>query len=225
MERRRGRFTGDLARPQEGCLDRTREPLPTRFDALPELPAEYWRVLAAASISWASSSIRRLRGHRRPRPAPGRLDLLDQSHRDPRARGDRARARPRQPDGAAGPPRHGIDRFVDIGSGGGFPGLPLALTLPARRAFLVESTGKKARFLETAIGAIGAADTIGVAAVRAESLGANPAHRAEWPCVTARAVASLSRLVELAFPLLASAGCSWPGSASGSMTRSPRRRP
>ncbi len=48
----------------------------------------------------------------------------------------------------------GIDAFVDLGSGGGLPGLPLAIALPARRALLVESTGKKARFLETAVAAV-----------------------------------------------------------------------
>ena len=47
-----------------------------------------------------------------------------------------------------------IDAFVDLGSGGGLPGLPLAIALPARRALLVESTGKKARFLETAGAAV-----------------------------------------------------------------------
>ena len=85
----------------------------------------------------------------------------------------------------------GIDAFVDIGSGGGLPGVPLAIALPARRALLVESTGKKARFLETAVAAVaaiapagdGLASTgpISVAAVRAEALARDPAHRGTWP--------------------------------------------
>ena len=111
----------------------------------------------------------------------------------------------------------GIDAVVDLGSGGGFPGLPLAIALPARRALLVESTGKKARFLETAVAAVAAvgdrgdepgdgAGPIAVAAVRAEALARDPAQRAGWPCVTARAVAPLPDLIELAVPLLRPGG-------------------
>ena len=113
----------------------------------------------------------------------------------------------------------GIDAFVDIGSGGGLPGLPLAIALPARRALLVESTGKKARFLETAVTAVvpsgedpgdaapvASIAPIAVAAVRAEVLAHDPAHRGAWPCVTARAVAPLPDLVELAVPLLVPGG-------------------
>ena len=108
----------------------------------------------------------------------------------------------------------GIDAFADIGSGGGLPGLPLAIALPARRALLVESTGKKARFLETAIAAVAPtrdddqapAAPIAVAAVRAEVLARDPSQRGAWPCVTARAVAALPDLVELAVPLLRPGG-------------------
>lgn len=100
----------------------------------------------------------------------------------------------------------GITRFLDLGSGGGYPGLPLAAVLPAQRALLVEPTAKKARFLETVVEATGLADRVGVAAVRAEALAADPAHRGRWPAVTARAVASLADLVELSFPLLAPGG-------------------
>lgn len=107
----------------------------------------------------------------------------------------------------------GVDAFVDLGSGGGLPGLPLAIALPARRALLVDSTGKKARFLETAVAAVApahehpaAAASIAVADVRAETLGRDPAQRGAWPCVTARAVASLPDLVELAVPLLRPGG-------------------
>ena len=100
----------------------------------------------------------------------------------------------------------GIDRFVDLGSGGGYPGLPLAAALPASRALLAEPIGKKATFLDTVIAATGLGATVEAAAVRAEALAADARHRGRWPAVTARAVASLAGLVELAFPLLAPGG-------------------
>jgi 16S rRNA (guanine527-N7)-methyltransferase len=99
-----------------------------------------------------------------------------------------------------------IDRFVDLGSGGGYPGLPLAAVLPANRTLLVEPVAKKARFLTVAIEATGVADTVEAAAVRAEALATDARHRGRWPAVTARAVGSLPELAELAFPLLAPDG-------------------
>jgi len=110
--------------------------------------------------------------------------------------------------------RAGIAEFVDLGSGGGYPGLPLAIALPARRALLVESIGKKARFLDVAITALGLADRVSVAAARAESIAAEPRHRGRWPAVVSRAVADLTELSELALPLLATAGCSWRGNGA-----------
>jgi 16S rRNA (guanine527-N7)-methyltransferase len=101
--------------------------------------------------------------------------------------------------------RHGVDEFVDLGSGGGFPGLPLAAALPARRVLLVESIAKKSRFLETVARAI-ELPAVEVAAVRAESLGADPGHRGRWQAVVARAVADLAELAEIALPLLRSGG-------------------
>jgi 16S rRNA (guanine527-N7)-methyltransferase len=94
----------------------------------------------------------------------------------------------------------GTTRLLDLGSGGGFPGLPLAVAL-GEAALLVDSVGKKVRFLETAVEALGLA-AVRAEATRAETLGADPAHRESWPVVTARAVAPLPDLVELAFPLL-----------------------
>lgn len=99
----------------------------------------------------------------------------------------------------------GADRLLDLGSGGGYPGLPLAIALPAT-ALLVDSIGKKTRFLETAVAAVGMADRVTVATARAETLAADRAHRERWPVVTVRAVARLDELVELAFPLLAVGG-------------------
>ncbi len=100
----------------------------------------------------------------------------------------------------------GIDRFIDLGSGGGFPGIPLAAALPADRALLVDSIGKKVRFLATVIAAVGLADRVAAEAARSEQLAATSRDRGAWPAVTARAVGSLAELVELALPLLAPGG-------------------
>ncbi|HYM83951.1 MAG TPA: 16S rRNA (guanine(527)-N(7))-methyltransferase RsmG [Candidatus Dormibacteraeota bacterium] len=99
----------------------------------------------------------------------------------------------------------GADRLLDLGSGGGYPGLPLAVATPAR-ALLVDSVGKKAAFLRTAVAALGLEPTVGVGDTRAEALARDRDHRERWALVTARAVAALPELVELAFPLLVPGG-------------------
>ena len=101
--------------------------------------------------------------------------------------------------------RH-VQGFVDLGSGGGFPGIPLAAALPVERVALVDSVGKKAAFLAAAVDVAGLSSRAGVAAARAEDLAGESRHRERWPAVTARAVGSLAELVELAFPLLAVGG-------------------
>ncbi len=100
----------------------------------------------------------------------------------------------------------GIRRFVDLGSGGGFPGLPVAAALRADRALLVESIAKKVRFLDAAATAVRMAGTIATFTGRAERLAEDPEHREGWPAVLARAIAALPELVELAFPLLVPGG-------------------
>lgn len=100
----------------------------------------------------------------------------------------------------------GIDRFVDLGSGGGFPGLTLAAALPADRALLVDSIGKKARFLTAAAAATGLADHVAAVAARSEDLVTRGSDRGAWPAVTARAVASLAELIELGLPFLRPGG-------------------
>jgi hypothetical protein len=100
----------------------------------------------------------------------------------------------------------GIDRFVDLGSGGGFPGLTLAAAIPADRALLVDSIGKKVRFLATVAAATGLDHHVGTVAERAETLAASDRDREAWPAVTARAVAPLAELIEIALPLLAPGG-------------------
>lgn len=100
----------------------------------------------------------------------------------------------------------GVTRFLDLGSGGGYPGLPLALALPAAATLLVDSIAKKAAFLRVAAEAAGVGDRVAVAAARAEALAVDRRQRERWPAVTARAVAPLPELVELAFPLLVPGG-------------------
>ena len=87
----------------------------------------------------------------------------------------------------------GARAILDIGSGGGFPGLPLALALPAERTLLVESVGKKATFLGATLDALGLRPRFAVAATRAETLARDPHHRERWPVVTVRAVGAPPR--------------------------------
>jgi 16S rRNA (guanine527-N7)-methyltransferase len=114
------------------------------------------------------------------------------------------------PDGAAQRGRR--IRILDLGSGGGFPGLPLAAALPNATVTLVDSVAKKTRFLEAAVAATGLARRVEVRTARAEALagrpnaGAGAAPSRAWDVVTARAVGSLEELIELALPLLGPGG-------------------
>jgi 16S rRNA (guanine527-N7)-methyltransferase len=99
-----------------------------------------------------------------------------------------------------------VPSVLDLGSGGGFPGIPLAATLPDAEVALLESVGKKARFLEAAVAATGLGARVRVIPARAEAVARAADHREAWSVVTARAVASSADLVELAFPLLAPGG-------------------
>jgi 16S rRNA (guanine527-N7)-methyltransferase len=78
----------------------------------------------------------------------------------------------------------------------------LAAALPAERALLVDSIGKKVRFLATVVAAVGLDRHVAAEAARSESLAASRADRGRWPAVTARAVAPLGELIELGLPLL-----------------------
>ncbi|MGQ9780029.1 MAG: 16S rRNA (guanine(527)-N(7))-methyltransferase RsmG, partial [Bacillota bacterium] len=90
-------------------------------------------------------------------------------------------------------------RAADLGSGGGFPGLVLAIVLPRVSFTLIEATQKKAAFLATAAEELGLAN-VRVWAARAEEVGRTQGREA-FPLVTARAVAPLPVLLELAHPL------------------------
>jgi 16S rRNA (guanine527-N7)-methyltransferase len=99
--------------------------------------------------------------------------------------------------------------IADLGSGGGFPGLALAVALPVSTVALVESVGRKCAFLERAAAALGLGN-VTVVNARAEAW---PAGLAAHDVVTARALAPLGVLVEYAAPLLARRGAlvAWKG--------------
>jgi len=90
-------------------------------------------------------------------------------------------------------------KAVDIGSGGGLPGLLLTLFLPSFHWTLVEKSLKKAEFLNQAI-KICRINNIEVIRERAEQLAKKPGYREQYDVVLARAVANFRILIELAIP-------------------------
>jgi 16S rRNA (guanine527-N7)-methyltransferase len=102
-------------------------------------------------------------------------------------------------------------RIADIGSGAGFPGLALAVALPAAKVDLIESVGRKCEFIQRAIDAAGISNAM-VLNARSEEIAAGE-RRDSYDAVTARAVGRLSTLAELASPLLKENGVlvAWKG--------------
>lgn len=95
-----------------------------------------------------------------------------------------------------------VREAVDLGSGGGFPGIPLAIAMPDVQWTLVESVGKKARFLQETVERLGLANAR-VQQARSEDLAAfKTGVRERMDAVVCRAVGGLASLVELAVPLL-----------------------
>jgi len=99
------------------------------------------------------------------------------------------------------PPVMKAGGFADVGSGGGLPGLPLAIALPDASFTLFEATGKKAAFLRSAVESL---DLTGVEIVnaRVEQAAHDARLRASHEICTVRAVAKLSVLAEYCLPLL-----------------------
>lgn len=90
---------------------------------------------------------------------------------------------------------------VDVGTGGGIPGVPLAIALPGARFTLLDATGKKVRFLEEAIVTLGLTNVQAIQD-RAETFGQNPAHRQRYDFAVGRAVGTVAEVLEYTLPLV-----------------------
>jgi len=99
-----------------------------------------------------------------------------------------------------------ITRVIDVGSGAGFPGLPLKILQPELQLTLLEATAKKARFLEHMVQVL-RLGSVTVLAERAEEVGQLAAHRQAYEWALARAVAPMAVLAEYMLPLVRVGGC------------------
>ena len=97
-------------------------------------------------------------------------------------------------------PRPG-DRMIDVGTGAGFPGLPLKIVIPWMQLTLVEATGTKAEFCRHVVEGLGL-EAVTVVHGRAEDVGHMPEHRQAYQWAVARAVAHLQVLAEYLMPLV-----------------------
>jgi 16S rRNA (guanine527-N7)-methyltransferase len=94
---------------------------------------------------------------------------------------------------------------IDIGTGAGFPGLPLKIAYPALHLTLLEATAKKTKFLEYIVKKFGLED-VQIITGRAEDVAHQPPHREKYQVVLSRAVASLPVLAEIALPFCTPGG-------------------
>lgn len=95
--------------------------------------------------------------------------------------------------------------LADVGTGSGFPGIPLKIFCPSLKVVLIDSLAKRLNFLQNVIEALRLQD-IECVHLRAEDAGKNAAHREKYDIVTARAVARLSVLAEYCLPLVKTGG-------------------
>jgi len=96
-------------------------------------------------------------------------------------------------------------RLVDIGTGGGYPGIPLALEQPELQVTLNDATQKKVKYLQSVITELPLPNARAVWE-RAEKLNQQKDHHAQYDFVTARAVAEIQELIQVTAPFLKTGG-------------------
>ncbi|MDC7302316.1 16S rRNA (guanine(527)-N(7))-methyltransferase RsmG [Agathobacter ruminis] len=92
-------------------------------------------------------------------------------------------------------------KILDLGTGAGFPGIPLKIAFPEIQITLVDSLNKRVLFLQEVIDALGLSGIVAVHG-RAEDLGRNPNYREKFDLCVSRAVANLSSLSEYCIPFV-----------------------
>jgi len=97
-------------------------------------------------------------------------------------------------------------RVIDIGSGGGFPGVPLMIANPNWKLCAVDSVGKKTKFIELLVKELGLIDRVEILTARAEDIGQNKDYREKFDIAVSRAVSQLSTLGEYCIPFVKKGG-------------------
>ena len=96
--------------------------------------------------------------------------------------------------------------WIDVGTGGGFPGLAIAIALPQARVTLLDSVGRKTAAVEAMASSLGLADRVRVRTERIETTGRNGSFRGSFDRAVARAVAAAPVVAEYLVPLLKTEG-------------------
>lgn len=92
-------------------------------------------------------------------------------------------------------------RFIDVGTGAGFPGIPVKIALPEIELYLMDALRKRLKFIDRASSEAGI-ECVHTLHLRAEDAGKEPKYREAFDFVTARALANLSVLLEYCLPLV-----------------------